>query len=69
MNGHIEMSQADAQAACAHTGDPVDVELYGQDSAFRGGDDLLVRASEYAEATMTCATSATGLDFRGVGHP
>ena len=64
VNGHIEMSQADAQAACAHAGDPVDVELYGQDSVFRGGDDLLVRASEFAEATMTCTTSATGMDFR-----
>ncbi len=58
--GHIEMSQADAAAACAHAGDPVDVELYGKDTL---GDDLLISKAEYAAATMTCATSATGLDY------
>ncbi len=60
--GHIEMSQADAQAACAHAGDPVDVELWGQDAGVLA-DDLLITKSEYAAAPMSCTTSATGLDF------
>ncbi len=61
VNGHVEMSQADAQAACSHPGDPVDVELYGDDFGF---DDLLISTSEFAAATMTCTTSASGMDYR-----
>ncbi len=60
--GHIEMSQADAQAACAHAGDPVDVQLYGQDAGILADDELITKA-EYAAATMTCSASGTGLDF------
>ena len=63
VTGHIEMSQADAQAACAHAGDPVDVELYGQDSGFTFGDDLLISKSAWATATMSCTTNSTGMNF------
>jgi hypothetical protein len=60
--GHIEMSIADALAACSHTGDPVDVELYGQDAGILA-DDLLITKSEYAAASMSCSPTSTGLDF------
>ena len=62
VSGHVTMSQADAQAACAFAGDPVDVELYGQDAGLLA-DDLLVTKSEFAAATMSCTTSSTGLDY------
>ncbi len=63
VTGHIEMSQADAQAACAFAGDPLDVELYGQDSGFTFGDDLLITKSAWAVATMSCTTNSTGMNF------
>ncbi|HVF14803.1 MAG TPA: hypothetical protein VM942_09410 [Acidimicrobiales bacterium] len=62
VSGHIEMSQADAQAACAHPGDPVDVQLYGQDAGVLGDDELISKA-EYGAATMTCTTNSTGLNY------
>jgi|GEM_PF-5826015 len=60
--GHIEMSSADALAACSHAGDPVDVELYGQDAGILA-DDLLITKSEFAAAPMSCNPTSTGLDF------
>ncbi len=62
VSGHIEMSQTDAQAACAHSGDPVDVELYGQDAGVLA-DDLLISTSSWAAAAMSCTTNSTGLNF------
>lgn len=62
VTGHIEMSQADAQAACAHAGDPVDVELYGQDAGFLA-DDLLLSKASWAAAVMSCTTNSTGMNF------
>lgn len=62
VSGHIEMSQADAQAACAHPGDPVDVQLYGKDAGILADDELITKA-EFGAATMTCTTSTTGLDY------
>ena len=62
VSGHIEMSQADAQAACAFAGDPVDVELWGQDAGILA-DDLLITKSEWAAAAMSCTTSSTGLNY------
>ena len=62
------MSKADAQAACAHAGDPVDVELYGQDAGILA-DDLLITKSAYAAAGMSLLPRVHRHGLRGLAHP
>lgn len=63
VTGHVEMSPADATTACAQPGDPVRVELWGQDSGLNGADDLLIGKIEFDAAAMTCTVVSNGLNF------
>ena len=69
VTGHIEMSQADAQAACAHTGDPVDVELYGQDAGITFADDLLIPKSSWAARHHELHHRLDRPELLGLPHP
>ena len=66
VTGHIQMTQSDAQAACDFSGDPVEVELYGQDPGF---DDLLISKSSWERRHHELHDVGHRPELLGVAHP
>jgi len=60
VRGHLDVIPSTGQAICDRSGNPVDVEIWGQDP---GWDDLLITKTSFRSRPMTCEVDNDGLDF------